>query len=119
VADPMFSPVHIKPEWYFLFAYSVLRAFENKLLGIFLIAITLVVVLMPILLPKSNNISWMKVTNVLLVTTWMFRFLLLTWTGGKAVEYPFFYISQLLTSLYFLCLTLLMRGSMLVLYLIR
>ena len=33
-ADPMVTPAHIVPEWYFLFAYAILRAIPNKLLGV-------------------------------------------------------------------------------------
>jgi ubiquinol-cytochrome c reductase cytochrome b subunit len=33
-ADPLNSPVHIIPEWYFLFAYAILRSIPNKILGI-------------------------------------------------------------------------------------
>jgi ubiquinol-cytochrome c reductase cytochrome b subunit len=32
------TPVHIQPEWYFLFAYAILRAIPNKLGGVIALA---------------------------------------------------------------------------------
>lgn len=40
-ADPIMSPVHIVPEWYFLFAYAILRAIPNKVLGVFFLLISI------------------------------------------------------------------------------
>jgi ubiquinol-cytochrome c reductase cytochrome b subunit len=42
-ADLLTSPVHIVPEWYFLFAYAILRAVPNKALGVFLLMIRIVI----------------------------------------------------------------------------
>jgi ubiquinol-cytochrome c reductase cytochrome b subunit len=42
-ADPMIRPVHIVPEWYFLFAYAILRAIPNKILGVIALLIRIVV----------------------------------------------------------------------------
>jgi len=33
-ANPLRSPLHIQPEWYFLFAYAILRSIPNKLGGV-------------------------------------------------------------------------------------
>jgi len=33
-ANPLVTPVHIQPEWYFLFAYAILRSIPNKLGGV-------------------------------------------------------------------------------------
>jgi ubiquinol-cytochrome c reductase cytochrome b subunit len=40
-ANPALSPVHIVPEWYLLFAYSILRSVNSKPLGVILVAVTL------------------------------------------------------------------------------
>lgn len=42
-ADPMTRPVHIVPEWYFLFAYAILRAIPNKTLGVIALLISIVI----------------------------------------------------------------------------
>lgn len=33
-ANPLVTPVHIQPEWYFLFAYAILRSIPDKLGGV-------------------------------------------------------------------------------------
>lgn len=37
-ANPLVTPVHIQPEWYFLFAYAILRSIPNKLGGVLALA---------------------------------------------------------------------------------
>jgi len=37
-SNPLVTPIHIQPEWYFLFTYAILRSIPNKLGGVFLIA---------------------------------------------------------------------------------
>jgi ubiquinol-cytochrome c reductase cytochrome b subunit len=47
-ANPLVTPIHIMPEWYFLFAYAILRAIPNKLGGVMaLIASVLVLLFLP------------------------------------------------------------------------
>jgi ubiquinol-cytochrome c reductase cytochrome b subunit len=50
--NPMVTPEHIVPEWYFLFAYAILRSIPNKLLGVIALFASLLVLL---LLPFNNN----------------------------------------------------------------
>jgi ubiquinol-cytochrome c reductase cytochrome b subunit len=50
-ANPMVTPVHIKPEWYFLFAYGILRSVPSKLGGVVALVIA---VLMLYLLPFNS-----------------------------------------------------------------
>jgi ubiquinol-cytochrome c reductase cytochrome b subunit len=40
-ADPLLRPVHIVPEWYFLFAYAILRAIPNKVFGVFMLLMSI------------------------------------------------------------------------------
>ena len=42
-ANPLVTPVHIQPEWYFLFAYAILRSIPNKLGGVIAMAASLLV----------------------------------------------------------------------------
>jgi len=42
-ADPIISPVHIVPEWYFLFAYAILRAIPNKILGVLSLLLSILI----------------------------------------------------------------------------
>lgn len=38
LANPLVTPAHIVPEWYFLFFYAILRSIPNKLQGILVLA---------------------------------------------------------------------------------
>nr|QTA71733.1 cytochrome b [Rectidens sumatrensis] len=111
-ANPMSTPTHIQPEWYFLFAYAILRAIPNKVGGVLaLISSILVLLTMPILhtnkmrgltfYPLSQPFFWTLVTT----------FLLLTWLGYMPTEPPLTNLSQVATlSYFFLCMTLPLSG---------
>nr|QSF20088.1 cytochrome b [Xenapatidea procincta] len=100
-ANSLITPPHIKPEWYFLFAYAILRSIPNKLGGVIaLILSILILIIMPaysknfkslMFYPINQIIFWMMVTNVLL----------LTWIGASPVETPYIITGQLLTISYF------------------
>lgn len=40
-ANPLVTPIHIQPEWYFLFAYAILRSIPNKLGGVIALFISI------------------------------------------------------------------------------
>jgi quinol-cytochrome oxidoreductase complex cytochrome b subunit len=62
-ANPMATPKHIVPEWYFLPFYAILRAISNKSIGIILFAISLGIFFLLPLLNISTNIS-SKIENI-------------------------------------------------------
>ena len=101
-ANPLVTPVHIMPEWYFLFAYAILRAIPNKLGGVLaLVASILILFLTPFI-----HTSWLKSLNFRPLGKLMFwffitNFILLTWIGSKPVEEPFIFIGQLSSTFYF------------------
>jgi ubiquinol-cytochrome c reductase cytochrome b subunit len=56
-ANPLVTPIHIQPEWYFLFAYAILRSIPNKLGGVIALAISIIILAS---LPISSNSSKIK-----------------------------------------------------------
>jgi len=82
------TPEHIKPEWYFLFAYCILRRVPNKLGGVIGLVISIVVL---ILLPFITK-NFFKFNDLLRIYIVVFHFLvffILTWLGGCVVEWPY------------------------------
>nr|AAY43267.1 cytochrome b [Pelophylax nigromaculatus] len=107
-ANPLVTPPHIKPEWYFLFAYAILRSIPNKLGGVLALLLSITVLfLMPIIhtsklrslmfRPIAKTFFWALIANTAI----------LTWIGGQPVEDPFITIGQIASGLYFLIFVLL------------
>nr|YP_010958813.1 cytochrome b [Crypsiptya coclesalis]WNB40561.1 cytochrome b [Crypsiptya coclesalis] len=101
-ANPLVTPVHIQPEWYFLFAYAILRSIPNKLGGVIaLILSILILVILPLTFSKKiQGIQFYPINQILfwiMVTT----IILLTWIGARPVEDPYIITGQILTIIYF------------------
>nr|QRW36395.1 cytochrome b [Nebrioporus cooperi] len=102
-ANPLVTPVHIQPEWYFLFAYAILRSIPNKLGGVIALISSILILL---ILPFSYKTKFqsMKFYPINQMLFWMFItiVILLTWIGMRTVEEPFIITGQILTILYFM-----------------
>nr|AFC77907.1 cytochrome b [Cnaphalocrocis medinalis] len=101
-ANPLVTPIHIQPEWYFLFAYAILRSIPNKLGGVIaLILSILILIILPMtFLKKMQGIQFYPL-NKILFWTMVMTIILLTWIGARPVEDPYVITGQLLTIIYF------------------
>jgi len=101
----MITPIHIKPEWYFLFAYAILRSIPNKIGGVIALLIRILLLLIKSFQKFKFKLKFnfkKKVINFL----FFYNFLILTYLGGQAVDYPFNLISIIFRFLYFILVLL-------------
>ena len=101
-ADPLKTPAHIVPEWYFLPFYAILRAVPDKLGGVIaMISAILILFALPWLdtskvrsatfRPIYKKLYWFLVVDIIV----------LTWIGGSPAEGHFILIGRLATIYYF------------------
>lgn len=102
-ANPLVTPAHIVPEWYFLPFYAILRSIPDKLGGVVaMISAILVLLLLPII--NTSKVRSSKFRPIFGVAYWFLvsDFLILGWIGQKPVETPFIEIGMGATLFYFL-----------------
>lgn len=98
-ANPLVTPPHIQPEWYFLFAYAILRAIPRKLGGVVALALSvLIYYLFPLLVKNRQKFRRQAFSFWGLSATWV----VLTYLGAQPVEYPFDIMGAIFTIVYFL-----------------
>ena len=105
-ANPLKTPPHIVPEWYFLPFYAILRSIPNKLLGVIhmVYAIVLLAVLPFVSRKKYKSSGGNEFFHKVLVLLWIIDFLLLGWIGANPAEPPYIGLGRLLTLGYFISL---------------
>nr|BAN04803.1 cytochrome b [Cynops pyrrhogaster] len=102
-ANPLMAPPHIKPEWYFLFAYAILRSIPNKLGGVIALLMSILILMfIPVLHTSKQRSLMFRSTSQTLFWLLVANTLILTWIGGMPVESPFTEIGQIASILYFL-----------------
>ena len=102
-ANPLVTPLHIQPEWYFLWLYAILRSIPNKLGGVVAIfGALLVLFILPFSNPANRRGNAFYPLNQIIFWTLSSLILLLTWIGGRPVEDPYIILGQVFTALYFL-----------------
>ena len=108
-ANSLSTPSHIVPEWYFLFAYAILRSIPNKLGGVIGLFCSLLILFS---LPATHKcaLKGLSFYPFRKVFFWFFvvSFVLLTMAGAWPVEYPYIFVRQFFSVayfIYFVCVT--------------
>nr|AYW52205.1 cytochrome b [Galerucinae sp. 5 ACP-2013] len=102
-ANPLITPIHIQPEWYFLFAYAILRSIPNKLGGVIALVMSIAILyIMPFSNKKKYSSTQFYPINKLMFWSLFSIIILLTWIGARPVEDPYILTGQILTIIYFL-----------------
>nr|QLM01553.1 cytochrome b [Palaemon varians] len=101
-ANPLVTPAHIQPEWYFLFAYAILRSIPNKLGGVIALVMSVAILF---ILPFTHKAKFRSLSfyplNQFMFWSLVVIVVLLTWIGARPVEDPYILTGQLLTGAYF------------------
>nr|YP_009020003.1 cytochrome b [Adelphocoris fasciaticollis]AHK09968.1 cytochrome b [Adelphocoris fasciaticollis]ANT45782.1 cytochrome b [Adelphocoris fasciaticollis] len=102
-ANPLVTPVHIQPEWYFLFAYAILRSIPNKLGGVIAMIMSIIIIM---ILPFTNKNKFQSMSfyplNKMMFWLMFINLMLLTWIGARPAEEPYIITGQMLTTTYFM-----------------
>lgn len=103
-ANPCITPEHIVPEWYFLPFYAILRSVPNKLIGVILLLMSIVILYF---LPYLNNKfyivdNYYRPLTLVLNICFICNFILLGWIGTCNIEEPYYTLGQLFTLFYFI-----------------
>lgn len=118
-ANPLVTPTHIQPEWYFLFAYAILRSIPNKLGGV--LGLVLSVIFLFVFTISSSRIifSGINFSPIARFVYWRFiaNFFLLTWLGRCPAERPYNEVALFCTVLFFILISAIAVWSHVVTYL--
>ena len=104
-ADPLVTPIHIVPEWYFLPFHAILRSVPNKFFGVLLMLSSIFILFFLPYLDRSNYVISPKLNSSYEYFFWIFflNILILGWLGSMPVEEPYLFFSRLSTFFYFFC----------------
>lgn len=102
-ANPDQTPTHIVPEWYFLPFYAILRSVPNKLAGVALLLLSLLVLLVFPFFLEGKIVRSLSFRPISRLVFWLFflNCLILGWAGGKPIEYPYYSVGIFSTLFYF------------------
>lgn len=111
--NPMVTPTHIVPEWYFLPFYAMLRSIPDKLGGVVIMGLSLAILLV---IPYLSNVKYLPIYSnnrykkVAQVFFWFFIFdtVFLGWLGGQPVEDVYIFLGQTGAAYYFVYLVIIL-----------
>nr|AGV04753.1 cytochrome b [Neomysis orientalis] len=103
LANQLVTPPHIQPEWYFLFAYAILRSITNKLGGVLALVLSIAILyIVPFMFNNSLKSLAIQPINQMWIFMLLFNAILLSWIGARPVEDPYVLVGQILTVTYFM-----------------
>jgi len=103
IANPLVTPTHIVPEWYFLPFYAILRSIPDKLFGVIAMGFAIITLFFaPILLYCEIRTFTFKPISQLWFWFFVVSTILLGWVGSLPVKFPFVGLGQFLTCFYFI-----------------
>jgi quinol-cytochrome oxidoreductase complex cytochrome b subunit len=101
-ANPLVTPAHIVPEWYFKTFYAILRSVPDKAGGTFLLLMSIIVLMLfPFYTKTFINSGVFRPLYKFFFWFFIMDFIILAWIGGKPVEEPYYTIGQIATCFYF------------------
>lgn len=102
-ANPMVTPAHIVPEWYFLPFYAILRAIPDKLGGVlFMFGAIAILFVLPWLDSSKVKSGHYRPVFKIFYTLFIINFIFLGWLGGKPAEGTYVLLARASTAFYFL-----------------
>jgi len=103
-ADPLVTPVHIKPVWYFTPFYAMLRAIPDKLFGVIVMGGAVMILFALPWLDRSpvKSIRYRPMLHKLLIAIFAVGFVVLGWLGSQSGSDLQKLTAQILTGYYFL-----------------
>jgi len=112
LANPLVTPAHIVPEWYFLPFYAILRSITDKLQGVILMLFAIfILILFPFILNSRINQHFVPASGIfrpfyqILIKILVCSFIILGWIGGNPAATPYIEIGFFTMLIYFFCLT--------------
>lgn len=101
-SNPLVTPVHIQPEWYFLFAYTILRSIPRKIGGVVALIISVFILyFFPFLFNHKFRRNSYYYLMKYLFWYFMINWFLLTWIGACIVETPYIELGIIFRFIYF------------------
>nr|AXI95995.1 cytochrome b [Bemisia tabaci]AXI96008.1 cytochrome b [Bemisia tabaci] len=101
MANSLVTPLHIQPEWYYLFSYAILRSIPNKLGGV--VALFMSILMLSVFMickSKFNSLTYYPIIDFVYYL-FVISVILLMWIGANQVEYPFYFLGQVLSLFFF------------------
>nr|YP_010248818.1 cytochrome b [Phintella cavaleriei]QTT58095.1 cytochrome b [Phintella cavaleriei] len=101
-SDPLVTPVHIQPEWYFLFAYTILRSVPSKIGGVVALVMSVIILyFLPFFMYQKFRSTYFYYLMKYIFWIFFINWLLLTWIGACIVEMPYMGIGIIFSIVYF------------------